>query len=125
MTDLTDALAKLNDQIARLKRNSLEGLLAAGRVIEEGARELVPVHTGELRDSSYTRQTGPHTVEVGFSAEHAPFIHRDDDMKLEGEPRNSGDGRYWGPSGTSEFLAKSLEENGERALQAFKDALKE
>lgn len=121
MSELDKVTASLNREIEALKRRSVEGFLAAGRIIEQGARDMVPIHSGELRDSSYTKisDDDPNVVEVGFSAEYASIIHQDDDMKLEGEPRRDGDGEYWGPDGTADFLTKSIEENRDAALQAI------
>lgn len=122
MADLDKVLANLNAEINDVKRRSMGGLMAAGRVIEDAARDLVPVHMGDLRDSSFTRpsDSNPGAVEVGFDAGYAIVIHNDDDMKLEGEPRRDGEGEYWGPAGTSEFLTKAIQQSGDDAVEALR-----
>lgn len=125
MKGLNEALANLNAEIAAIKQRSAKGAMAAGRVIEKGARELVPELSGELRDSSFTRRSSrdPNGAEVGFDAEYALKIHNDRDMRLKGKPRDGDRGVYWGPRGTSNFLKKSLEANAANAVQAFKNEL--
>lgn len=44
-------------------------------------------------------------VVVGFSASYAKFVHDKTDMKLQGLPRPSGIGVYWGPHGQAHFLS--------------------
>lgn len=121
MSALDSVLANLNAEIADVKRRTHAGLTEAGRVIERGARDMVPIHKGKLRASSYTRpsNSNPDAVEVGFDEPYAIVIHGDDDMKLEGEPRKDGDGVYWGPDGTSEFLTKAIERYGDEAVAAL------
>lgn len=48
-----------------------------------------------------------HHVVVGYSAPYAVYVHENMEMKLEGEPRPSGIGVYWGrptAPGQSKFL---------------------
>lgn len=113
----------LNLQIARIEARTIEGLMIAGRIIEEDARDMVPVLTGKLKASSFTRRSrkDPKAVEVGFGVPYAPAINFDDDMKLKGQPRPEGGGRYWGPAGTAGFLEKSIQKNAGRVLKAVKD----
>lgn len=121
MADPLDAaMDELNAQIARIKGATMEGLLEAGRLIQAEAAARVPVVTGELRDSGYTRQIDANTVEVGFEAEHATLIHSDDDMKLEGEPRPDG-GVFWGPEGMADFLTEAAEANASKVARIVKD----
>jgi hypothetical protein len=44
------------------------------------------------------------SVSVGYTARYAIFVHENMEMKLEGKPRPSGLGVYWGPAGSSKFL---------------------
>ena len=54
-------------------------MLQIARAIMREAQRLVPVDTGELRDSGYVRQVplagGGTTVIMGFNAFHALWIH--------------------------------------------------
>ena len=47
----------------------------------DNAQQLVPVDTGELRDSRYVTQpvkdAGGLVVELGYGADHAPRVHED------------------------------------------------
>jgi hypothetical protein len=123
MSDIDELLAKLNGDIAKVKGQTMDGLMAAGRLIQAGAQELVPVKSGELKASAYTRRSvsNPNAVEVGFEAEYAGIIHEDDDMKLEGQQRPDGGGVFWGPAGASHFLRTSVENNAEKALDIVRD----
>jgi len=50
---------------------------ASGKAVLEEAKRIVPVDTGELRDSGYTtvRETDKTIVaDVGFSANHAAYV---------------------------------------------------
>lgn len=44
------------------------------------------------------------SIAVGYEAEYAMWVHELVDMVLQGEPRPSGKGVYWGPSGQAKFL---------------------
>jgi hypothetical protein len=72
-------------------------------------------------------------VEVGFAAPYALFVHENLEMKLKGQPRPSGKGVYWGPSGQAKYLEQPAREmRGElgklvgklvKAGTSFEDAL--
>lgn len=44
------------------------------------------------------------SVIVGYTAEYAIYVHENMEMKLKGQPRESGIGVYWGPHGQPKFL---------------------
>ncbi|MGI9159859.1 MAG: hypothetical protein ACR2K1_08920 [Saprospiraceae bacterium] len=123
MSDLDDIVGELNSEIERIKGATIEGLLAAGQLIQAGAQDRVPVKSGALKASAYTRvsATDANVVEVGFEAEYALLVHEDNDMKLAGQPRSDGNGEYWGPNGASQFLTASVEANREKAIQIIQD----
>lgn len=50
------------------------------------------------------RKDGKATVAVGYSARYAIYVHENLEQKLKGQPRPSGLGVYWGPSGQPKYL---------------------
>jgi len=86
---LDTILRNLNGAIDDIEGGTIEGLLAGGLIIERTAKRYVPVLTGNLKNSGYTRKVGPRTVEVGFSAAYAVFVHEN----LEARHRN-GQSKY-------------------------------
>ena len=68
----------------RLEAALAEGLLEAGETLKERSQQLVPVETGELRDSAFVRQDRRGrrpAVEVGYDAEHALTVPEDLDAE--------------------------------------------
>ncbi len=56
------------------------GLRSAGLILQREAQILVPVDTGNLHNSAFTRQVGKGLdteVRVGFTAEYAIYVHED------------------------------------------------
>lgn len=49
-----------------------------------------------------------HSVVVGYTAAYALPVHENIEMKLKGQPRPKGRGRYWDPQGRAQ--AKFLEQ---------------
>jgi hypothetical protein len=112
-----DVMKNLNDQIHGIKNRSMAGLLEAGLKIEAASNTRVPRQYGNLAGSSYTRaaQDGSLSVEVGYTASYAVYVHENLEMKLHGEPRSSGLSVYWGPNGENKFLEKTVTMN-EKAI---------
>lgn len=107
-----EVIRNLNREIAGIKSRSRDGLLEAGIQVEGVSDRRVPVEYGNLRGSSYARFTpeDPDTVEIGYTAAYAPFVHSNRQEKLRGRARPSGLGTYWNP-GRSLFLQSALEDN--------------
>ena len=112
-----EVMANLNTQIAGIKNRSMAGLLEAGLKIEAASNQRAPRHLGNLVGSSYARkaQDGSLSVEVGYTANYAVYVHENLEMKLQGQPRADGLGVYWGPNGENKFLEKTVTLN-ERAI---------
>jgi hypothetical protein len=110
---LDEVMRNLNRQIEQIKGDVLAGLLEAGLFIQRAAQERVPVDTGNLKASAYTRNhpSERDAVEVGFTAAYAPFVH-EAEGKLKGQPRRGGSGKgtYW-ETGEPKFLQKAVEDN--------------
>ena len=92
MVEANMALKGVETVVRNLNRVVTRELSAASRAAEAGAQAIlsdtlphVPVLTGELRDSGYVRRSGRSSAEVGFSAEHAPFVHEIDRGHAHGE----------------------------------------
>lgn len=54
--------------------------------------------------ASKARRDVKGSVRVGYSAPYAGAVHEKVDMVLQGIPRPSGIGVYWGPHGQAKFL---------------------
>lgn len=116
---LNDVLNRMNLEINGIKNRGFDGLLEAGLKIEAASNKRAPRDLGNLVGSSYARkaQDGSLSVEVGYTAEYAVYVHENLEMKLKGEPRASGRGVYWGPKGESKFLEKTVRENEKAIVQ--------
>ena len=94
------------------------GLRRAGLLIQRESQQRVPVNTGQLKNSAFTRRTGPLEVRVGYTAAYALYVHENVEMKLKGQPRpltsdGTSQGRYWDPQGRGQakFLENAYREN--------------
>jgi hypothetical protein len=114
---LDTVMRNLNREVKGIKGRTLAGLYEAGLKVQASAQRRVPVDTGNLKASAYTRKDpgGQPQVEVGFTAAYAVFVHENLEMKLKGVPRTSGSGkgRYWDPQGRAgpKFLQNAVSEN--------------
>jgi hypothetical protein len=99
-------LANLIAAAAALKVASLKGCMRAGVLVRREALKLTPYKYGELARSSYgPKPVSPTTVEIGYSAEYAPYVH-------EIEKRN-----YTKPGTGWKYLERALIQNGKRVLE--------
>ena len=110
---IDEVLKNLNREIADIKDKTLGGLLAAGFIILRESSLHVPVEYGNLRGSGYVRRAqssmlNEESVEIGYTAAYALWVHENIEMKLQGQPRPSGKGVYWGPDGHAKFLERAL-----------------
>lgn len=76
---LDAVMGELNRQIGEIKGATVSGLLEGGLLIQRRSMQKVPVDTGNLRGSAYTRkaQDDPMAVEIGYEAEYAAEVHED------------------------------------------------
>lgn len=122
MTEYLEGMAEvqrnLNSEIAKIEGRTLAGLLAGGLIIQRAAQKNVPVEFGNLKGSAYTRKAmgNANAVEVGFTADYAVYVHENTAQKLKGQPRPSGLGVYWGPSGGPKFLERAMNESSRQVL---------
>jgi hypothetical protein len=122
VTGLDEILSNLNQQIAGIEGATMAGLYEAGLKIEAASNARAPSEYGNLRGSSYTRRDlgGSLSVEIGYTAEYAAYVHENLEMKLQGEHRPSGLGVYWGPQGENKFLEKTLRLNEQNIVNIIR-----
>ena len=97
---LDNVIANLNKEVKKIEGATLKGLLAAGVSVEGWAIEITPVEFGPLSNSSFSQQSGPLSVTIGFTEKYAPFVH---------EMPNSTN---WTKPGTgNKFLEKAVKNN--------------
>lgn len=123
---MENVLDNLNNEIKKMNSKPIKGLLKGGLIVEREANKRVPIETGVLRASSYTRksQDNKQTVVVGYSSAYAIFVHENLEMKLKGKPRPSGLGVYWGPKGEAKFLENALMHRTDDVLNAVRESAK-
>lgn len=115
LTGQKEVLGNLKRQQRALGLRVAVGLKAAGLALQRESQRLVPVDTGNLKASAFTRATGAGldtAVTVGYTAAYAMFVHELVQMRLRGQPRIGGKGAYWDPAGRGQ--AKFLEEPARR-----------
>ncbi len=122
MADTANSIAaKLTAELARIKGQSIAGLLEVGLRVERDAKLKVPREYGALVGSGYTQKSPSveGAVEVGFTSDYAVYVHENLEQKLKGQPRPSGKGVYWGPDGEPRFLAKAADKAVEYAAEVI------
>lgn len=130
-------MKSLNKEIKGIVGKTRGGLLAAGFIIEKEAAKRAPKDTANLVASRYTMGAGrpfkytdhskldrsqkhimpasmpewQNSVQIGFTAAYALFVHENREQKLKGQPRTSGSGKgtYW-ETGEPGFLTNALRE---------------
>ena len=103
--------AALKRQGVGIKKNALAGLYSFGLKVRRLAQQRVPIEKGILKASAYTRPgEDKMSIDVGFSADYAWYVHENLEQKLKGKPRPSRLGVYWGPAGQPKYLESSLNE---------------
>ena len=88
--------------------------------IVSGLHELLKNIEKERKNYSPER----YSLQVGYSAEHALWVHESREMKLRGKPRKSGIGVYWGPKGRAGFLTDVAREKSKELVRYLRDLLR-
>lgn len=78
-TGLKEISARINAEVKRMHRVTMDGLLAGGLQVQRTAQGRTPVDVGNLKASAYTRkaQSGGMAVEVGYTSDYAIYVHED------------------------------------------------
>ena len=117
-------VANMRRHYAKIALQHEAGLKAAGLVFQGESQRLVPIDTGNLRASAFTRKSGSGfnvDVNVGYTANYALFVH-EAPMTLKGQKRQKpSKGRYWDPQGraTNRFMTKAIDTNKAKALAIY------
>lgn len=113
ITGVYSIVAELKHYTNRMAIGVGVGLREAGALLQRESQKLAPVEFGNLRASAYTvaRGVGFQTsVDVGYTASYALYVHEKVGMVLRGQPRRPSPphiGKYWDPQGQGQ--AKFLE----------------
>lgn len=79
MSTPQEVQAKLRNRALQQMQNFRQSLYMAGLVLQSDSQELVPVQTGDLKNSAQTRleQTDAGVVEVivSYNTDYAGFVH--------------------------------------------------
>lgn len=71
--------ARLTDKNRQVYRRMTVGLTRAGLWLQRASQQIVPVDTGNLKASAFTRSEGDNTaavkVFVGYTANYALYVH--------------------------------------------------
>ena len=105
----------LRNSIPRNANALRRGLIVGGLALQRWSQLLVPVDTGNLKNSAFTRAEGvglSTVVLVGYTAKYALYVHESIEMKLKGQ-RRAGQpyhGNYWDPAGRgqAQFLVDPM-----------------
>lgn len=129
---LKDVLKNMGDTKKSLAPKVELGLKTAGLYLQGKSQYLVPVDTGNLKASAFTRAEGggfQTVVNIGYMALYAMWVHENVEMKLRGQPRPAPHkGNYWDPAGRgqSKFLEAPARDTAVRAamVKIFKNVCK-
>ena len=75
---LSAVLNNLNREIKALDGRIMKGLIRSAILVRRSTEEtppLTPVDTGNLRASWFTNPLGPKTLQIGYTASYAVFVH--------------------------------------------------
>jgi hypothetical protein len=109
-------LSNLNREIQLIKDRSMVGLGEAAMLVladVEKTPPLIPVDTGNLRNSKFTTPIPPNGLEFGYTANYAIYVH---------EMMESSTGKKinWSrPDSGPKFLEASLKRNTKEILEVI------
>jgi hypothetical protein len=76
VTGVKNVIAGLRTGTARFDEGLKRGLWAAGLFLHRESVKIVPVQTGNLKNSGFVFSVGKgHVVAVGYSADYAAYVH--------------------------------------------------
>ena len=102
-------LRNLNKKISQIKGGTDKGLIAGGGIIQRAAKKITPVDEGVLINSSFMKLVKRGLVIIGYTAEHAPFVH---------EMPNTTN--FQKPNAENKFLWKGAIRNFRRILDTIR-----
>ena len=115
-------IANIKQRTARIGAGFSRGVTLAGLHLQKKSMEQVPVDTGNLKASAFTRRFGiafGTEVVVGYTAAYALYVH-EAKMVLKGQKRPSkpdtreNPGYFWDPQGQAKSKFLSDPANTER-----------
>lgn len=114
---MTTGLNEMINKMNSLKIVDGAGLTAAGFLIKGEAQRICPVDSANLINGAYVdavvkESENVLSVEVGFQASYAPFVHE--------MPANTN---WQKPTAENKFLEKSLMNNEGKVLQLIANGL--
>jgi hypothetical protein len=124
ITGVKEVLANIKQKDLHLAVRLQLGLKAAGLLLQRESQKLVPVDTGNLKVSAFTRSFGAGwsaKVTVGYTAAYAIYVHEAVGMKLKGQDRPTK-GKFWDPQDRAQ--AKFLEEPARRMAPLLRATIK-
>ena len=75
ITGMAGVLSKLRKTKSRLNASISRGLVKGGQYLQRESEKIVPVMTGNLRGTAFTRRLSWDHVTVGYTASYAAFVH--------------------------------------------------
>lgn len=122
---LKTAIDKTRKFQQKVEMDKRRGLTKIGLFVKGAAQKNVPVDTGNLRSSAFSKlSSSMKEVVIGFTAKYAIWVHENLEQKLKGQPRadfgttkdgvsfggGTGKGSYW-DSGGPKFLERAINDN--------------
>lgn len=104
---LGEVMANLNAQVGAIHDRTQRGVNKAALIVLRESNKLVPVDTGNLRQSGFFEpvQTGPPAVIVAYGAEYAVHVHEDLEARH--------------PTGQAKFLQDAVQASQSDILDAI------
>lgn len=138
---LPQILRNLKRKNEELARGCERGVKRAGLFLQRQSQKLVPVDTGNLKASAFTRAEGRGfkiNVFVGYTAFYALYVHENPEiwppgMRLKGQPREAPKkgmkgfrGYYWDPQGRAQpkFLEAPARRHRQELRRMIMDSMK-
>ncbi len=108
---LKTAIDKTRKFQQKVEMDKRRGLTKIGLFVKGAAQKNVPVDTGNLRSSAFSKlSSSMKEVVIGFTAKYAIYVHENLEQTLKGVKRQSGRGWYWNAGGPK-FLERAINDN--------------
>lgn len=81
---LAGLVKRMAEATARKQKAFQRGCLKAARMVQRESQKIVPVDTGALKNSAFTRQVGKGSLSetyVGYTAAYAIYVHERTDLQ--------------------------------------------